>query len=201
MPEEEEEEDSDSDSELQPVRRRGRAAAHGGGRGRGHGAGDTFKWEPKDYNYPGYFDSSPGRSPDTSTGARAAVFESPHIPPRRALSKAARAGAEAAAVAAARNTARHSRRDTPRPVRQPGQFRSLGDPVPVASTPHAMAGSLRTSVTISTSMPSDEIFANLRQVASPSTMSGLAGHLLPHVAPSFIKSLVGCRCTVLLIDT
>ena len=115
----EEEEDSDIDEELQPISRRG------AGRG-GRPAVDTFEWDPQDYNFNGHFASSPEPSLEmSSTGARAAAVESPHISARRSLNDAARAGASAAAGAAARNLACHPHQDTPRPVRQGGPFRSL----------------------------------------------------------------------------
>ena len=187
-------EDSDSDDstdlETQPIRRR--AVTAGGGRGSGSGgaAGDTFTYDPKDYNYNGYFADSPTPSPEASAasaGARGGAFKSPQIPPRRSFSKAARAGSAAAAVAA--NSRRRSQGDTPRPARQ---FRSLRDPAPIASTPRMMAGALRNFVSITSTMQSDEVFNQLRQVASPTVLSGLAGHLLPFVAPSFAKSMVSC---------
>ena len=173
MPEEEEEEEeSETDEELEPIRRR--RAGRGGGP-----AVYTFKWDPADYNFNGYFASSPEPSPETSsTGARS-------------LNDAARAGASAAAGAAALNPpARHPHKDTPRPVRQAGPFRTLSGQAPVVSTPRVSAASARSSVTITASTPPDEVFVNLRLVASPETTSGLAGQLLPHVAPSFVKLLV-----------
>ena len=124
----EEEEDSDIDEELQPISRRG------AGRG-SRPAVNTFEWDPQDYNFNGYFASSPEPSPGTSsTGARAAAVESPHTSARRSLNDTARAGASAAARVAARNPARHPHHDAPRPVRQAGPFRSLSGQAPVAST-------------------------------------------------------------------
>ena len=127
--------------------------------------------------------SSPMISPATAIGARDADNDSPTLdsPLERFFSRgnrrgAARVGARFPSAGGTANT---------------GGGGAAGSSAGSAAGTLGSSGRLPSSAardstaTICSSMSSDEVFNCLRSVSSSTVLAGLAGHLLPHVAPTF----------------
>ncbi|CAB1104503.1 unnamed protein product [Ectocarpus sp. CCAP 1310/34] len=126
---------------------------------------------------------SPMPSPMTAIGFCDPDEWNQHVAPRRRGRRVRLTAPPEGGAAGGRDSARRGSFPS---VTLDGGRRPFGS---LRGTPMA-GGSITSSVTIDSSMSSDEVFEHLRQIVSSTVLSGLSGHLLRFVAPSLCPSLM-----------
>ncbi|CAB1105019.1 unnamed protein product [Ectocarpus sp. CCAP 1310/34] len=118
-------------------------------------------------------------SPMTAIGGRDSDGWNQHVAPRRRGRHVRLTTPPSGGEAGGRDSARRGSFPS---VTLDGGCRPFGS---LRGTP-TVGASITRSVTINSSMSSDEVFEHLRQIVSSTVLSGLSGHLLRFVAPSLM---------------